>query len=171
MQKVWSIPVIFGVVVATNATAQAQTEAEAAAQNMQLATEICLRDIRNAQQIPGRLAQAGFSVGPGLDSGTYEFSAFGVNGLIDASGSDGFCSVQSTRVPLALASAIGQATADRLYPGAATPGAPSSPGSGPAGFCDGLTFWDARPIITVSYAQAGNSGECIDDGTSAILID
>ena len=147
----------------------AQTPEEAAAMNMQLAVETCMRHQKQADQLPAALEAAGYSVSPGMDESTFDFSAPGVTGLVQTDGT-GYCSIQSTMVPLDLAEAIGAAVGERLFPGNVTPGSPAGDASTPPEPCEGYTIWETQPIITVSYAQAGNSGECADDGTSAIII-
>ena len=149
--------------------AAAQTPEEAAAMNMQLAVETCMRHQKLADQLPAALEAAGYSVSPGMDESTFDFSAPGVTGLVRTDGT-GYCSIQSTQVPLDLAEAIGVAVGERLFPGNATPGSPAGDASTPPAPCEGYTIWETQPIITVSYAQAGNSGECVNDGTSAIII-
>ena len=148
------------------APATAQSPEDAAATNMMLATEICLRHQHQDAALPGAFQASGFTLVPGMDAGSFEFSGPEVFGLI----SPGFCSIQSQKVAIPTAEAIGLAVGEHLFPNGVQPGQPSSQANAPRRPCEGYTIWSTRPVITVSYAQAGNSGECIDDGTSAIII-
>ena len=149
--------------------AAAQTEAEAAAQNMQLAAELCLKGFRQTADLQGQLAAAGFTLSPGMDAGAFEASAFGV-GLYAGPDEGGFCKIDSGLVPVPLARAIAEAVVARTYTGTVAPGLPSDNAVAAPGPCQGLTLWDARPVITISFTAAGNSGECLMDGTSAIYL-
>ena len=148
----------------------AQSPQEAAAQNMQLAAELCLRNHRTESEIPQAFAAVGFSVSPYTDSGAFEFTAPGVTGTVDTLPPSAFCSVQSTDVPLEMAEAIGRALADRLFPGLVQEGSPEHVVGTPLAPCEGLQIFATQELLTLSYAAAGNSGECLNDGTSAILI-
>ena len=148
----------------------AQSAAEAAAQNMQLAAELCLRNHRSESEMPQAFSAAGFSLSPSSDTGTYEFTAPGVWGVFTTLPPSAFCSVQSPDVPLAMAEAIGRALADRLFPGAVQEGGPEHVVGTPLAPCEGLQIFATQELLTLSYAAAGNSGECLNDGTSAILI-
>jgi hypothetical protein len=149
---------------------EAQSPQEAAAQNMQLAAELCLRNHRTESEIPQAFAAAGFAVSPYSDNGAFEFTAPGVTGTVDTLPPSAFCSVQSTDVPLEMAEAIGRALADRLFPGAVHEGNPEHVAGTPVDPCEGLQIFATQELLTLSYAVAGNSGECLNDGTSAILI-
>ncbi|MDU8944609.1 hypothetical protein [Ovoidimarina sediminis] len=148
------------------APATAQTPQDAATANMMLATEICLRHQHQDAALPGALQAAGFTVTPGLDQGSYDIQAPELFGVI----APGYCTFQSQRLPIATAEAIGLAVGEYLFPNGVQPGQPSSQANAPRLPCEGFTVWSTRPVITVSYAQAGNSGECVNDGTSAIII-
>ena len=146
--------------------AAAQTPEDAAATNMMLATEICLRHQHRDAALPGALQAAGFTVTPGLDAGSHDIQGPELSGIV----APGYCTFQSPRVAIPTAEAIGMAVGRHLFPNGVEPGQPSSQANAPRRPCEGYTIWSTRPVITVSYAQAGNSGECIDDGTSAIII-
>ena len=148
----------------------AQSPEEAAAMNMQLALETCMRHQGRENALPAAFQAAGFEVTPAQDAGDYQFEAPGVWGYIAGETGGGYCTVQSARVPLALAETIGTAVGERLFPGQVTPGSPAGNAATPPAPCEGYSIWDTRPVITVSYAQAGNSGECVNDGTSAIIL-
>lgn len=150
--------------------AVAQTPEEAAAMNMQLALDTCIRHHRRSDDLPKALADVGFTITPGVDADTYDLEAPGVFGIISTGSHSGYCSIQSPLVPLGLAEAIGTAVGGRHFPGKVVPGSPAGNASTPPEPCEGYTIWETQPIIIVSYAQAGNSGECTDDGTSAINI-
>jgi hypothetical protein len=157
--------------LAISIPATAQTPAEAAAMNMHLALDTCMRHHRRSDDLPDALMSAGFALSPGMDEGTFEFTAPGVFGIIRAGGAaGGYCSIQSSMVPIAQAEGIGAAVGERYWPGKVVPGSPAGNANTPPEPCEGYTIWETRPIITVSYAQAGNSGECVNDGTSAIII-
>lgn len=154
--------------LAAQDAAHAQTQAEAAAQNMQLAAELCLKNLRDAPAIRAALADTGFSVTPGAN-GSFEAAAFGV-GVYAGPDEGGFCKVDSALVPVPLAQAIVDAVVARTYTGTVTPGLPGDNANAPPTPCQGRTLWDTRPVITFSFSAAGNSGECLSDGTSAIYL-
>lgn len=155
-------------------SAQAQNpapsdEAEAAAINMRLAATLCLQNIRDPEGLVPAFEGAGFTVMDWIDPDSYEAIAPGVYALIvNRGGREGYCSVQSTLVPLAVARAIGDAL---VADGGWVPGWPGEDASAPPPLCEGYVNWNARPIITIRYFSAGNAGDCDDDGTSAIVID
>lgn len=165
----WLLQTLIPALLAS-ATAVAQTPQEAAAVNMQLALDTCMRHHRRSDELPKALADVGFSIEPGLDADSYDLEAPGVFGIISTGSHSGYCSIQSPLVPLGLAEAIGTAVGERQFPGKVVPGSPAGNASTPPEPCEGYAIWETQPIIIVSYAQAGNSGECIDDGTSAINI-
>ena len=144
----------------------AQTAQDAAAANMMLATETCIRHQNRSAEMPGAFQQVGYTVTPGLDAGFFDISAPELTGLIGPN----YCTFQTTTLGIPTADAIGLAVAEYLYPGGVQPGQPASLANAPPAPCEGYTIWSARPVISVTYAQAGNSGECINDGTSAIII-
>ncbi|SDO26222.1 hypothetical protein SAMN05216196_104235 [Lutimaribacter pacificus] len=149
----------------------AQSPQEAAAQNMQLAAEICLRNYRDPGATEPQFREAGFQVGPGMDAGSFEFSApGGVMGIAAPAQGRSYCTVMSEQVPLATAEAIGRALGERLFPGNVTAGSPEQQAGSPVPPCGGLSIFAPQRLIRITYAQAGNSGECINDGTSAIII-
>ncbi|MEL6532644.1 MAG: hypothetical protein AAFQ06_06350, partial [Pseudomonadota bacterium] len=80
----------------------------------------------------------------------------------------GACNIQSQLVDLPTARVI----ADAITAGQNgwVAGGPADQIGAPPGPCQGLTNWDARPVLVISFAAAGNSGECIEDGTSSIVI-
>jgi len=137
-----------------------------ATQNMRLAMELCLRNYRSVAQLPSAFAAAGYTIGAGLDPGTHEFSAPGVFGGFQ----DGYCFIQSVDVPLAIAEDMGQRLAQGLFPGKVELGGPETPVGAPIAQCEGLSIFAPQSLIRVSYAAAGNSGDCVNDGTSAIVI-
>ncbi|MBF9035315.1 hypothetical protein HKCCE2091_13805 [Rhodobacterales bacterium HKCCE2091] len=148
--------------------APAAIDPQTAAINMRLAATLCLENILDPVSMPDAFRAAGFTVVSGLDAGSYEATGPGVNAIMIGTGQgDGYCAIQSVLVNLATANAIGAAiTEGRGF----TPGSPEGQAGQPPGICDGFTNWNTRPVITLSYAGAGNSGECIDDGSSAIII-
>ncbi|MDW4549512.1 hypothetical protein R5H32_09130 [Defluviimonas sp. D31] len=158
---------VLALAAAFPAPAPAKTAEEAAAVNMQLAAEICLRNYRTPDKVVDAFTAAGFALAPGADPGTHEVTAPELWGVIEPGPEQSYCTFQSSRVPLAMAQAIGTALAERLFPGLVQTGHPER---GLATPCDGLSVFAPRQLIWIHYAQAGNSGECIDDGTSAIIL-
>lgn len=136
-----------------------------ASATMGAAVEACLRNYRTPDQALPALEAAGLRLTPGMDAGTWEFSGGGVHGIV-VPGDQLYCSIQSGKVPLDAARVLGSDLAYSLFPDMVQPGAPEG-GTGP---CDGLSIFAPRQMIWLRYAQAGNSGECINDGTSAIII-
>ena len=68
-----------------------------------------------------------------------------------------------------MARVIGDAIVAEYPAGAFEPGWPGEPSAAPEPACVGYTAWGARPIITLTYAAAGNSGDCIDSGSSIVI--
>lgn len=139
-----------------------------AARAMQTAADACMRNYGAPDSIPTALRKAGFSVTNGMDPGSWEFSGSGVNGVAVAGRGETYCSIQSAQVPLSLARGIGLGLARSVfgYKSAKENGTPE----GRRGACDGLNLLAPQRVIWIHYAQAGNSGECVDDGTSAIIL-
>ena len=138
---------------------------EGAADVMRLAVDACLRNYRTPHEAIPALQAVGLVLSPGADKGSWEFRGDGVFGVAEA-GDELYCTVQSDGVPLEMAKRIGSDLAFSLFPDMVQPGAPEG-GNGP---CDGLSIFAPNQMIWLRYAQAGNSGECIDDGTSAIIV-
>lgn len=132
---------------------------------MRAATEACLRNYRTPEEIPAALEAAGLTLVPGMDAGTSEVSGPGIWGVV-APG-ELYCTFQSPNLSLADAKALGDDLANSLFPGMVQPGHPER---GMASDCDGLSIFAPQSLIWIHFAQAGNSGECIDDGTSAIIM-
>lgn len=141
--------------------AEAGAEADLALIYMEEATKICVGNTGRPDLVEGALSSAGFSLVPGVDAGTFEARAPGVYALIDTSSSRTHCSIQSQEVALSTAREIGMSVTRRLFPSAKMFG---------HGACDGPIVTGLRPPLRMTFAQAGNSRECIDDGTSAIVI-
>ena len=158
------------VMLALAGPAAAQDQQSVSAHNMQLAVEICLRNYRTEQTLPQAFGAAGFSVSSGPDAGFASFAADGVTGAFSTSPARGFCSVQSTLVDLATAGKLGGRIAQSLFPGQVHAGGPEHPVGAPLPPCAGLSVFAPQQLITITYAAAGNSGECITDGTSAVVI-
>lgn len=156
--------------VPQGATAQDDAQTQAAAQNMQLAAELCLRNYRTETDLPEAFTSAGFTLSRSHDAEALDFDAFGVSGGFVPDPARGYCYAQSGSVPLALAEAIGRAVSDRLFPGQVAEGRPERNVNAPLRPCEGLQIFAPQQLITISYAAAGNSGDCVNDGTSAIII-
>lgn len=137
-----------------------------ATQNMKLAMELCLRNYRSVYALPELFAGAGYRVNPGLDPGVHEFTAPGVFGGFQ----EGYCYIQSQDVPLAIAEDMGQRLAEALFPGQVGEGNPELPVGAPVPLCDGLSVFAPQSLIRITYSAAGNSGECINDGSSAVIL-
>ena len=150
--------------------AQAQDNASVSAHNMRLAIEVCLLNYRTEPGLSEAFLVAGFTLYDGLDPGSYEFEADGVSGLFTTRDATGYCTVQSPLVPLATAEALGAELATTLFPGNVVAGGPEHPVGTPVPPCAGLSVFALQQLITITYAAAGNSGECLIDGTSAVII-
>lgn len=139
-----------------------------AAKAMYAASAACMRNYGSPEHVILDLQKAGFALAPGMDPGTHEFSGAGVYGIALTEPGQTYCVVQSTQVPLATARAIGLQLAQSIfgYRSSAENGTPEG-GRGP---CDGLNLLAPQRVIWIHYSQAGNSGECVDDGTSAIIM-
>lgn len=142
-------------------SAEGSGDANPALFYMKEAAKFCVGNFGRPDLVEGALRSAGFALTPGMDAGTFEARAPGVYALVDVSSSRTYCSIQSQEVALSEAREIGVAVMNRFFPSAAK--------SGP-GACDGLSVNRFQPPLRMSFAQAGNSGECVDDGTSAIVI-
>ncbi|MDF0602292.1 hypothetical protein P1J78_16245 [Psychromarinibacter sp. C21-152] len=132
---------------------------------MRQGTELCLRNYRTPDRIAPELEAAGYTLTPGMDHGSFDVAAPGLWGVVVPA--DAYCTFQSEDVPLAAAQAMGEALADTLFPGQVQPGHPER---GMASPCNGISIFAPQRLIWVHYAQAGNSGECVHDGTSAIIV-
>lgn len=152
--------------LSVNAGQVAAGELRVATQNMKLALELCLRNYRSVPALPEAFAMAGFNIGDGLDPGVYEFSGPGVFGGFE----EGYCYIQSQDVPLAIAEDMGQRLAEALFPGQVQQGNPELPVGAPVPLCDGLSVFAPQRLIRITYSAAGNSGDCINDGSSAVIL-
>lgn len=141
-----------------------------ATQNMSLAVEICLRNYYNEAALPDAFRTAGYKVSAGIDAGFYDFEGPGVWGGFSTDTIKGYCFVQSGDVPLAVAEEMGLKLARRLFGDKVELGNPELPVGQPVPFCDGLSIFAPRQLIRITYSAAGNSGDCLNDGTSAIAI-
>jgi hypothetical protein len=138
-------------------------------QNMRLALELCLRNSRDTGALPQVFGQAGFNVFQ--SDGTYwEFSAPGIFGGFSTASQGASCNVQSQDVPLRIAEEMGLKLAQSLFPGKVELGSPERNTNTPPGPCEGMLIFAPRQLLVLSYSAAGNSGECLNDGTSAVLI-
>ena len=125
----------------------------------------CLRNYRTPGLAIAALEAQGLRAVPGMDAGSWELSVPGLQGLVTV-GDALYCSIQSPDIPLDEAATLGWELANELFPDLVEKGSPE----GANGLCDGLTIVAPRQMIWVSYAQAGNSGACIEDGSSAVII-
>ena len=139
-----------------------------AAQAMQTAASICLGNYRTPENLAPALQNAGFDVMPGMDEGYWEFSGASVQGVAGGDQGSAYCVVGSAEVPLDLARGIGLGLAQALlnYELPTENGSPE----GRRGTCDGLNVLVPQRSIWIHYSNAGNSGECVDDGTSSIIL-
>lgn len=135
---------------------------------MQTAASICLDNYRTPENFVPALRKAGFNVTRGMDEGTWEFSGSSVSGITLGDQGRAYCVVQSAEVPLNLAQGIGLGLARVMlgYKETTENGSPE----GKRRTCDGLNVIVPRRSIWIRYANAGNSGDCVDDGTSAIIL-
>ncbi|ABG31239.1 hypothetical protein CEP88_17900 [Roseobacter denitrificans] len=148
----------------------AQGSLKVGMQNMRLAMEICLRKYRSEETLRQGFAQAGFALRQSHDADVLDFDAPGVSGGFRTSGPEGYCHMASGDVPLALAEEMGLKLAQMLFPGMVTQGHPERDMNQPVAPCDGLSIFAPQTLIRVTYSAAGNSGDCLNDGTSAIAI-
>lgn len=145
------------------------SEAEAAGINLRLAADLCIRNVRIPSDLTDAFTAAGFALTPGLDPGVFEARAPGVFAAFGGTGQwDGFCFAESDQVDLPTAQAIMTAILADFPPGAFERGWPGEASAAPPPLCEGYVAWDLRPILTVSFSAAGNSGECVDNGTAQI---
>ncbi|MEM1386783.1 MAG: hypothetical protein AAF748_10045 [Pseudomonadota bacterium] len=135
-----------------------------AALNLGLAAKLCMTGSRVPDTLPQIFGEAGFDISPGLGEMEFEVRAHGIFGAFDIG--SGYCFIQTAVVPLETTQPMIRDLANTLYPGQVQEGAPEG-GTGP---CDGLSIFAPRRLIWVSYAAAGNSGECLFDGTSSVII-
>jgi len=135
-----------------------------AAINLGLAVKLCLAAYRLPSALPDEFRQAGFTVAPGLDANSFEFDAHGVVGVFQTT--TGYCLAQTAVVPLETTQPFIKELSETLFPGMVELGAPEG-GNGP---CDGLSIFAPQKMIRVSYSATGNSGDCLFDGTSAVII-
>jgi hypothetical protein len=141
-----------------------------ATQNMRLAMEICLRNYHDEATLPDAFRTAGYTLSAGIETGFYDFEGPGIWGGFSTDTNSGYCYVQSGDVPLALAEELGLKLARSLFGDKVEFGNPELPIGQPAPLCDGLSIFAPRQLIRITYSAAGNSGECLNDGTSAVII-
>lgn len=127
---------------------------------MREAAKYCIGNTGRPDLVRGAFESVGFEVSKGMDAGTFEASAPGVWAIMDLSGPRTYCSVQSHEVSIPEAREMVDSIMKMFFPSA------KMSGNGP---CDGpvVAF---NPPLRVTFAAAGNSGECLDDGTSAIIV-
>ncbi|MFK7745800.1 MAG: hypothetical protein AB8B47_12145 [Roseobacter sp.] len=152
--------------VASAQPAFAQGQLAVGVQNMRLAMDICLRNYRTPQDMANTFATSGFALNQGLANGATEFTAPSVFGSFQ----NGFCSVQSPDVPLAIAEEMGMKLAIDLFGERVERGRPERNINTPLQPCEGLHIFATQTLISISYSAAGNSGDCLNDGTSAVQI-
>lgn len=153
--------------VAMSAPVSAQ-DLSPAARAMQSAAAICLNNYRTPENLAPALQNAGFNLIPSIDKGSWEFSGASVQGIAGGDQGSAYCKIDSPEVPLNLARGIGLGLAQALlgYELQTENGTPE----GRRGACDGLNTLVPQRSIWIHYSNAGNSGECVDDGTSSIII-
>ncbi len=158
-------------IMATHQPAQAVGALVAATKNMSLAAEICLRNYRTETGLPDAFRTAGFSISAGLDAGFFNFEGPQVWGGFSTDTTKGYCYVQSGDVSLVIAEEMGLRLANTLFgEDVVELGNPELPVGQPAPPCDGLSIFAPQQLIRITYSAAGNSGECLNDGSSAIII-
>lgn len=146
--------------------AAALTVEEAAAQNMDLAAELCLRNYYTGPAMTEAFREAGFTLVPGLDAGSWDIDAPGVNGVIVPGTSEAYCFVQSNVVPFDRARQIAWDLAYRTMPDATHEGHPENR---PVA-CPTLSIFAPRRLIVVEVTNAGNGGGCSAPQSSAIVL-
>ncbi|MBU3029949.1 hypothetical protein [Paracoccus marinaquae] len=139
-----------------------------AARAMQAAAQACMVNYGAPDSLVPALKKAGFSVSPGMDAGSYDFSGAGVDGVAVPGNGETYCMIQSGQVPLDLARGIGLGLARAVfgYKSTSENGTPE----GRRGPCDGLNVFAPQRLIWIHYSAAGNSGECVDNGTSSMIL-
>ncbi|MEM9320595.1 MAG: hypothetical protein AAGA70_16545 [Pseudomonadota bacterium] len=148
--------------------AEAQSEAEAAALNMGLAVDLCLQELADQDGMRDGLAPrfdtAGFTL---IEfGGGYEFTGPGVFGYLSPSEPEFFCSVQSALVPMDRA---GQIAYDRVlyrFPG----GVAGLPQQEARAGCPIMRYTAYGLPHRLQILSAGNSGECYERDSAAILF-
>lgn len=149
----------------TASAASAHRGSGDAAQAMRSAAAICLRNFRDLDAALGEFRAGGWEVRPYIDPGAYEIEQGAVYAILSVP--DNTCAVKTGDLSLAQARAIGTSLVKEYFPGQYQAGAPE----GRSGPCDGYTVFPGRGLIVMSYAAAGNSGECIENNGSAIILD
>ena len=151
------------------APAVAQSEAEAAAQNMGLAVDLCLQDLPDRdglrEGLIPRFQAAGFTIY--ADEGWTEVTAPGVVAYLSPREAERYCSVQAPLVPMARAAQIAQDRVNYRFPGGApAPAAPENRAGCP------ILRYNAAGMARLRMAiwSAGNGGGCDDPASSAILF-
>ena len=147
-------------------SANAQTPAEAAAINMQLAVQVCLSNYAIASEFVPAFQNAGFTVVSGMEAGVFEFSAYGVNGFLSPQDFANGCSVQSEQVPLATATEMAQSLITQLFGSNAQSGHPENIPTP----CPIWSIFANRRLIVVEVVSAGNGGVCTDPTSSGIIV-
>lgn len=155
------------IALASPASAQdPNADPRSAALNLGLGAKICLTNYRTPDALQNAFTTAGFTVSPSFDAGVFDVSAHGVAGGFDSR--SGYCYLMTAVVPLETTQTLTQDLAASLFPGMIQPGHPETGMESP---CNGVSIFAPQKLIWMHYAAAGNSGDCIFNGTSAVIID
>lgn len=161
----------------------AVTPLEAAAANVQLALDICIRNYNTPDQLHGMLVQAGFTHNPedfgGEIANWYETP--GNTALVtfyrnQRTGSTE-CQISTDQMDVTQMLPFTKAVMAQNFPAIAVldgtpegqnvlPGTPAA-NNGP---CSGFHFLVPRMMIWVQLTRAGNDGTCISDGSSNLRV-
>ncbi|WP_282130142.1 hypothetical protein [Roseobacter litoralis] len=148
----------------------AQGSLKVGVQNMRLAMELCLRNYRTKEALQPAFENAGFELRPSIDPEIVDFQAPGLAGGFRHIGPQGYCNLESPDVPVALAQEMSLKLSESLFPGKVVLGSPEKQAGAPSPPCEGLTIFATQTLILINYSSAGNSGDCVNDGTSLIQI-
>lgn len=171
------------VLIAQGGAAAAVTPLEAAAANVQLAMDVCIRNYNTPDQLHDKFVQAGFAHKPEDFGGeiAHWYETPGNTALVTfyrnqrSGGTE--CQISTNHMDVTQMLPFAKAVMAQNFPGIAVlDGAPEGqnvlPGTPAAqqGACSGFHFLVPRMMIWVELTRAGNDGTCISDGSSALRV-
>jgi len=170
------------VVIGLSAPAAAQTLDEAVRGNATLALSLCLSTVPDQATLNAAFTAAGFVYAPEDFGGGevihwFQAPADTVTVMVRGEGRDGFCAVTTPHMGVTAAVPFAGEALEALYPGMFTYGEmentpPRTPQDADNGWgeCTGYIGWAGQRPIVVKIGNAGQDPNCIEDGTSQIMV-
>ncbi len=178
---------LFAASALAGAPADAQTTAEAAALNIQLAITLCVQNGHDEGALLGAFQTAGYThLGTGetfdatrnvaINRNTFGTPDQTVSTDVTAQGLSLYCSITTDVFSVSQMIPFARAVFDQLYSGPIADESPEAvviaPGSPAAASapCTGFHALPGRSVIWFQFGVAGNDPVCVDNGTAQIMI-